>query len=68
MNEDVIKRLASFGYEVTEADAWVLKFIIDKTENHIKTLLKFLKGYIKLQWIWLVVTSCMKRKRLILIV
>ena len=36
MIEDVIKRLASFGYEVTEADTWVLKFIIDKTENHIK--------------------------------
>jgi hypothetical protein len=36
MIEDVIERLASFGYVATEADTWVLKFIIDKTENHIK--------------------------------
>lgn len=36
MLEDVTKRLASFGYEVTEADAWVLGFIIQKVENYIK--------------------------------
>lgn len=36
MLDDVIQRLASFGYIVTEADTWVLKFIIEKTENHIK--------------------------------
>lgn len=33
---DVTDRLASFGYTVTEGDALVLGFIIDKTENHIK--------------------------------
>lgn len=36
MLEDVTARLASFGYVVTEADAWVLGFIIQKVENHIK--------------------------------
>ena len=36
MLDDVKKRLESFGYEVTEADAWVLDFIIKKVENHIK--------------------------------
>lgn len=36
MLEDVIDRLKSFGYTVTEADSWVLGFIIDKVENHIK--------------------------------
>jgi len=36
MLEDVTARLASFGYIVTEADAWVLGFIIQKVENHIK--------------------------------
>lgn len=36
MLEDVTKRLASFGYEVTEADTWVLGFIIQKVENYIK--------------------------------
>ena len=36
MLEDVTERLASFGYIVTEADAWVLGFIIQKVENHIK--------------------------------
>jgi hypothetical protein len=36
MLDDVIKRLQSFGYTVTEADSWVLGFIIDKVENHIK--------------------------------
>lgn len=33
---DVTKRLASFGYTVTDADGWVLGFIIGKVENHIK--------------------------------
>lgn len=36
MLDDVIERLASFGYTVTEADSWVLTFIIEKVENHIK--------------------------------
>ena len=36
MLEDVTKRLASFGYEVVEADAWMIGFIIQKVENHIK--------------------------------
>lgn len=36
MLEDVTARLASFGYTVTEADAWVLNFIIKKVEDHIK--------------------------------
>jgi len=36
MLEDVKARLASFGYTVTEADAWILDFIIQKVENHIK--------------------------------
>lgn len=34
--EDVTKRLTSFGYTVTEADSWVLGFIIDKVSNQIK--------------------------------
>ena len=36
MLDDVKKRLESFGYIVTDADAWVLDFIIKKVENHIK--------------------------------
>jgi len=36
MLEDVIARLASFGYEVTVGDSWGLDFIIQKVENHIK--------------------------------
>jgi len=36
MLDDVKKRLESFGYTVTDADAWVLDFIIKKVENHIK--------------------------------
>lgn len=36
MLDDVIERLASFGYTVTEADSWVLTFVIEKVENHIK--------------------------------
>lgn len=35
MLEDVTKRLESLGYVVTEADAWVLGFIISKVENHV---------------------------------
>ena len=35
MLDDVKKRLESFGYIVTDADAWVLDFIIKKVENHI---------------------------------
>lgn len=36
MINDVIQRLATFGYEVTDADEFALKFIIQKTENYIK--------------------------------
>lgn len=36
MLDDVVKRLESLGYTATEADAWVLGFIIEKVENHIK--------------------------------
>lgn len=36
MLDDVIERLASLGYEVQEGDSWVLNFIIDKVQNHIK--------------------------------
>lgn len=36
MLEDVIKRLESFGYEVTEADNWMIEFLIQKIENSIK--------------------------------
>jgi len=36
MLEDVIKRLESFGYEVTEADNWIIEFLIQKIENSIK--------------------------------
>jgi len=36
MLEDVTNRLASFGYAVTETDSWMLGFIIQKVENHIK--------------------------------
>ena len=34
--DDAKKRLKSFGYEVTEDDAWMLDFIIQKIENSIK--------------------------------
>lgn len=37
MLEDVTARLASFGYTVTQGDAWMLNFIIAKVENCIKT-------------------------------
>lgn len=37
MLDDVKKRLESFGYIVTDADTWVLGFIIQKVENHIKS-------------------------------
>lgn len=36
MLDTVIERLASFGYTVTEADSWVIGFLIEKVENHIK--------------------------------
>jgi len=36
MFEDVVERLKSFGYEVTETDNWMLEFIIQKVENSIK--------------------------------
>ena len=36
MLENVKERLASFDYQVTEADSWILTFLIQKVENHIK--------------------------------
>jgi hypothetical protein len=36
MINDIIQRLATFGYEVTDADEFALTFILQKTENHIK--------------------------------
>lgn len=36
MLEDVTKRLESFGYEITEADNWMIEFLIQKIENSIK--------------------------------
>lgn len=36
MIEDVTARLDSFGYQVNDNDSWVLDFIIQKVENHIK--------------------------------
>jgi hypothetical protein len=34
--DDVIKRLASFGYTYNAAEFWVLDFVIDKVTNIIK--------------------------------
>lgn len=36
MLEVITERLASFGYDVTENDSWMLEFIIQKVENSIK--------------------------------
>lgn len=36
MFEDVVERLESFGYEVTEVDSWMIEFLIQKVENSIK--------------------------------
>jgi len=36
MKDDVIKRLAALGYEATTEDDWMLDFIIQKVEDHIK--------------------------------
>lgn len=36
MLEDVTKMLESFGYEVTEDDAWMIEFLLQKIENSIK--------------------------------
>lgn len=38
MLEDVKERLASFDYQVTEDDSWMLTFLIQKVENHIKNI------------------------------
>jgi hypothetical protein len=38
MLENVKERLASFDYQVTEADSWILTFLIQKVENHIKNI------------------------------
>ncbi len=36
MLDDVINRLAGFGYTVTTADDWMLNFCVDKIVNKIK--------------------------------
>ena len=36
MFEDVVERLESFGYEVTEVDSWMIEFLIQKVESSIK--------------------------------
>lgn len=36
MLNDVIQRLATLGYEFTDADEFAIKYVIQKTENHIK--------------------------------
>ena len=36
MLEDVTKRLEALGFTVTDNEAWVLQFCIDKVENRIK--------------------------------
>lgn len=36
MLNDIIQRLTTLGYEYTDADEFALKFVIQKTENHIK--------------------------------
>lgn len=36
MLNDIIQRLASFGYEITDADKIALKYIFQNVENHIK--------------------------------
>lgn len=33
---DVMKRLEALGFTATSVDEWVLRFCIDKVENHIK--------------------------------
>ena len=37
MYDDVVKRLKTFGYEVTANDECLLDFLIEKTENYIKS-------------------------------
>lgn len=38
MIEEVKARLASFDYEVVESDEYMLTFLIQKVENHIKNI------------------------------
>lgn len=38
MLEEITERLASFNYQVTEEDSWILTFLIQKVENHIKII------------------------------
>lgn len=38
MLEEITERLASFNYTVTESDSWMLTFLIQKVENHIKNV------------------------------
>lgn len=37
MLDDVLKLLESFGYTAVEGDNWVLKFVMEKVQKHIKT-------------------------------
>lgn len=37
MLNDIKARLASLGYTFVDSDEWVLSFVIDKVENHIKS-------------------------------
>ena len=36
LTEPVLKRLDSFGYEVSESDAFIVSFCVQKVENSIK--------------------------------
>lgn len=35
MENAIINRLASLGYEYTQSDDWIIGFLIDKVTNHI---------------------------------
>lgn len=37
MMDLIISRLESFGYEVLHSDLWVIRFLIDKVENRVKS-------------------------------
>ena len=66
MINDVIQRLASFGYDVTDADEFALNFLYKKVENHIKSscnILSIPEGLHILRLIWSVGNFCAKRKQ-----
>lgn len=35
VTEKVVERLVSFGYEPTDADAWMIAFTMQKAQNHV---------------------------------